>query len=105
MERLIIRLQTTKSLCSIRFSASLFCFLDKHHPEWGIVKDRASEWAPSSIASTGFAIPCFAIGVERNWMEREEAAQITLNMLNFFKNSEQSAAANATGYKGFTTTS
>jgi len=87
-------------LDSIQRKTFLF-FVDKHHPEWGIVKDRAAEWAPSSIASTGFAIPCFAIGVERNWMEREEAAQITFNMLNFFKNSEQSATANATGYKGF----
>jgi hypothetical protein len=76
-------------------------FVDKHHPEWGIVKDRAAEWSPSSIASTGFALPCYAIGVERQWMAREEAAQITFNTLNFFLNSIQSADTNATGYKGF----
>lgn len=76
-------------------------FVHEHHPEWGIVKDRAAEWAPSSIASTGFAIPCFAIGAERNWIEREEAAQITLNMLNFFMNSEQNENTLASGYKGF----
>lgn len=76
-------------------------FMEEHHPEWGIVKDRASEWAPSSIASTGFAIPCFAIGAERNWISREEAAQIVSNMLNFFINSEQSTDTLAVGYKGF----
>jgi len=76
-------------------------FLNEHHPEWGIVKDRADAWAPSSIASTGFAIPCFAIGVERNWIPRDEAAKIILNMLNFFMNAEQSNDSLAVGYKGF----
>ncbi len=76
-------------------------FLHEHHPEWGIVKDRAASWAPSSIAATGFGIPSFAVGVERNWISRDEAAQITLNMLNFYKNSEQSADTAAAGYKGF----
>jgi hypothetical protein len=87
-------------LDSIQKKTFLF-FVNEHHPEWGIVKDRAADWAPSSIASTGFGIPCFAIGVERNWIAREEAAQIVLNMLNFFYNSEQSNDALATGYKGF----
>ncbi|MDD2279062.1 MAG: hypothetical protein PHS05_08385, partial [Bacteroidales bacterium] len=76
-------------------------FLNEHHPEWGIIKDRASSWAPSSIAATGFGIPSFAVGVERNWIARDQAAQITLNMLNFYKNSEQSADTATTGYKGF----
>lgn len=76
-------------------------FLNEHHPEWGIVKDRAADWAPSSIAATGFGIPCFAIGAERNWIDRTEAAQIVLNTLNFFYNSVQSADTNATGYYGF----
>ncbi len=76
-------------------------FLDKHHPQWGIVKDRAADWSPSSIASTGFGLPVFAIGAERGWITREKAAQITLNTLNFFYNSTQSPDTNATGYKGF----
>ncbi|MBE0639022.1 MAG: Tat pathway signal protein [Bacteroidales bacterium] len=87
-------------LDSIQQKTFLF-FLHEHHPEWGIVKDRAAAWAPSSIASTGFGIPCFAIGTERNWITREQAAQITLNMLNFFMNSEQSTDTAAAGYKGF----
>lgn len=76
-------------------------FLNEHHLEWGIVKDRASDSAPSSIASTGFGIPCFAIGAERNWITREEAAKITHNILAFLMNSNQSLDTNATGYSGF----
>jgi hypothetical protein len=87
-------------LDSIQQKTFLF-FVNEHHPEWGIVKDRTASWAPSSIAASGFGIPSFAIGVERNWITREEAAEITLNMLNFYKNSEQSADTAAAGYKGF----
>jgi hypothetical protein len=87
-------------LDSIQHKTFLF-FLNEHHPEWGIVKDRAAAWAPSSTASTGFGIPSFAIGVERKWITREHAAQITLNMLNFYMNSVQSRDTAAAGYKGF----
>jgi hypothetical protein len=76
-------------------------FMGEHHPDWGIVKDRTMVWAPASIASTGFALPCFAIGAERKWITREEAAEITLNTLKFFFSSVQGDAKDATGYKGF----
>jgi hypothetical protein len=90
----------TAMLDSIQYKTFLF-FLNEHHPEKGIVKDRAASWAPASIASTGFGIPSLAIGAERNWITRRQAAEITLNMLKFFANSVQSADTNATGYKGF----
>jgi len=76
-------------------------FRHEHHPDWGIVKDRAADRAPSSIAATGFGIPCFAIAAERGWISREEAAKIVLNTIEFFMNSSQSTDTNATGYKGF----
>ncbi len=76
-------------------------FMGEHHAEWGIVKDRAADWAPSSIAACGFGIPCFAIGAERNWTSRGEAAEITLKMLRFFMASVQSDAKDVSGYKGF----
>jgi hypothetical protein len=88
------------TLDSIQQKTFLF-FLNEHHPVWGIVKDRTAGQSPASIAATGFGIPCFAIGAERKWITREQAAQITLNMLSFFANSVQSAATNITGYKGF----
>ena len=87
-------------LDSIQHKTFLF-FLKEHHPEWGIVKDRAAEWAPASIASTGFGIASFAIGVERKWISRQEAALITLKILEFFANSNQSTDTITTGYKGF----
>jgi len=87
-------------LDSIQHRTFLF-FLNEHHPEKGIVKDRTAGWAPASIASTGFGIPSFAIGAERNWITREKAAEITLKILSFFANSVQSPDTNATGYKGF----
>lgn len=95
-----LTVQDETLLDTIQKKTFLF-FLNEHHPEWGIIKDRASSWAPSSIAATGFGIPSFAVGVERNWIARAQAAQITLNMLNFYKNSEQSADTATTGYKGF----
>lgn len=90
----------TAMLDSIQHKTFLF-FLNEHSPDKGIVKDRAAVWAPASIAATGFGIPSFAIGVERNWITRKQAAEITLNMLKFFANSVQSTDTNATGYKGF----
>lgn len=87
-------------LDSIQHKTFLF-FLNEHHAEWGIVKDRAAKWAPASIAATGFGIPSFAIGAERKWITREQAAEITLKILEFFANSNQSVDTNATGYKGF----
>ena len=95
-----LTLEEETMLDTIQQKTFLF-FLNEHHPEWGIVKDRAAAWAPASIASAGFGIPCFAVGAERNWITRQQAAQITLNMLNFFMNSVQSADTNATGFKGF----
>ncbi len=92
--------QDEAMLDSIQHKTFLF-FLHEHHPEKGIVKDRTATWAPASIASTGFGIPSFAIGVERKWITREQAAAITLNILQFFINSVQSADTNVTGYKGF----
>ncbi len=87
-------------LDSIQHKTFLF-FLNEHHPEKGIVKDRAALWAPASIAATGFGIPSFAIGAERKWITRKQAADITLKMLRFFAGSVQSTDTNATGYKGF----
>ncbi len=87
-------------LDSIQKKTFLF-FMGEHHPDWGIVKDRTASWAPASIASTGFGLPAFAIGAERGWITREEAAQITLNTVNFLVSSKQSPDTLASGYRGF----
>ena len=87
-------------LDSIQQKTFLF-FLNEHHSDFGIVKDRTAGWAPASIASTGFGIPSFAIGVERHWITRDQASRITLSILSFFLNSEQNNDIDVTGYKGF----
>jgi hypothetical protein len=76
-------------------------FMGEHHSEMGIVKDRTAPWAPASIAATGFGLACFGIGAERNWITREQAAEITLKTLKFFDGSVQSNGQKVTGYKGF----
>ncbi len=87
-------------LDSIQYRSFLF-FIDEANQENGLVKDRSASWAPASIAAIGFALPSYAVGVERNWISRNKAALITLNALRFFFNSVQSSDTNVTGYKGF----
>jgi len=87
-------------LDSIQRRTFLF-FLYEHHPEKGIVRDRTAGGAPSSIAATGFGIPSFAIGAERGWITREMAAAITLQILQFFIESDQNTDVLSTGYRGF----
>ena len=76
-------------------------FVKEVNPENGLVKDKSTEDSPSSIAAEGFALPIWAIGVEKKWITREEAAKLTLNLFAFLINSEQSTKVDATGYKGF----
>ena len=87
-------------LDSIQHKTFLY-FINEGNPDIGLVKDRSASWAPASIAAIGFALPSYAVGVERKWITREKASQITYNTLNFFLNSVQSTDTNATGYKGF----
>jgi hypothetical protein len=87
-------------LDSIQHKTFLF-FVNEIQPEKGIIKDRSTSTSPSSIAATGFGIPCIAIGVARNWISREKAAEITLKILQFFSNSPQNTNKNGVGYKGF----
>ncbi len=87
-------------LDSLQYNSFLF-FLNEINPDLGLVKDRTAEWAAASIAAIGFAIPAYVIGAERKWLTREKAAEMTLRILKFFYNSEQSDNTAATGYKGF----
>ncbi len=69
----------------LQHRAFLF-FRNESHPETGLTKDRASNSKPddfrvASIASTGFALVAYAIGVERGWMDRAEARRRTVATL------------------------
>jgi hypothetical protein len=68
----------------------------------GLVPDRWPTPSFSSIASVGFALPAYAIGVERGWCTLAEARDLTLTTLRFFWNAPQGPEPSGkTGYKGF----
>jgi len=76
-------------------------FLQTANPRNGLIADTTRDGAPSSIAVVGFALSAYAVGVERGWMERDDAVQRTLVALRFFMSSDQSGGPNATGYHGY----
>jgi hypothetical protein len=85
-----------------RFQRAAFDYFHKHgNPANGLVADTSRAGAPASIAVVGFALSCYPVAVERGWITRTDAAARTLVTLRFFWSSEQSEAADATGYKGF----
>jgi hypothetical protein len=55
----------------------------------------------SSIASVGFGLTAYGIGVERGWMKRSEAAKRTLATLRFFHDAPQGPEPDSTGDHGF----
>jgi hypothetical protein len=76
-------------------------FLHEDNPANGLIADKTRLGWPASIAAVGLALAAYPIGVERAFCTRSEAIRKTLTVLRFFWNSEQSTAADATGYKGF----
>nr|AUN37777.1 hypothetical protein [uncultured bacterium] len=77
-------------------------FWDTVNRKNGLVPDRWPTPSFSSIAAVGFALPAYAIGVERGWCSRAEARDLTLTTLRFFWNAPQGPdATGTTGYKGF----
>ncbi len=76
-------------------------FLHETNLDNGLVPDNTREDSPCSITAVGFALACYPIGVERAYLSRDEAIERVLTTLRFFESSEQSKAADATGYKGF----
>lgn len=59
-------------------------FWEGTNPENGLTPDTTSEWAPASIAVTGFGLSAYLAGVERGWISRAEAAKRTRAALRFF---------------------
>ncbi len=76
-------------------------FLENINSATGLVADTSRPGAPVSIAVVGFALSCFPVAVERGWIDRLRAVQLTITALRFFWNSDQSGGREATGYKGF----
>ena len=77
-------------------------FWDHVNRKNGLVPDRWPSPSFSSIAAVGFALPAYAVGVERGWCPRVEARALTLTTLRFFWNAPQGPEASGTaGHAGF----
>src|SRR5687768_776596 len=67
-----------------RFAASAFHYFGSYSdPVTGLVKDSSCNESSASIAGTGMALSCFAIAADRGYLDRSEAARVTLRSLRF----------------------
>ncbi len=77
-------------------------FWDLANPENGLSPDRWPTPSFSSIASTGFGLSSYVIGVEKGYITRQQAAERVRTTLRFFKNAPMGdAKEGVTGYHGF----
>jgi hypothetical protein len=85
-----------------RFQRAAFgYFLETFNPATGLSADTTRPGAPASIAVAGFALSAYPVGVERDWITRDEAAARALTTLRFFWNARQDGEPDATGHRGF----
>ncbi|HSE22594.1 MAG TPA: glucoamylase family protein [Pyrinomonadaceae bacterium] len=67
----------------------------------GLVPDNTRKGAHSSIAAIGLGLAAYPVGVQQNFISREEAVLRVLTTLRFFWNSPHGPEPDVTGYKGF----
>ena len=77
-------------------------FWQETNPDNGLIRDNtAAADLPASIAGVGLALAAYAVGVERSFVTRAQAAERTLATLRFFWNAPQGSTPDATGHRGF----
>ena len=76
-------------------------FIHETNPVNGLVVDKTAPDWPSSIAAVAMALTAYPVGVERRFIERDDAVRRTLATLRFFAASEQSPSPGASGFRGF----
>lgn len=78
-------------------------FWETANPVNGLVPDRAPlPHGAASIASVGFGLTAYGVGVERGYITRQQAVERTLVTLRFLEALPQGAAPSGTaGYHGF----
>jgi hypothetical protein len=77
-------------------------FWDSANPANGLIPDHYPGPSFSSIASVGFGLTAYGIGVERGYITRAQAVDRTLATLRFFANAPQNDSEDdAAGYHGF----
>jgi len=68
----------------------------------GLTPDRFPSRPFASIASVGFALTAYPIGIENGWVSRTQAVDRTLATLRFFRNAKMGPQAEGrSGHKGF----
>jgi len=68
----------------------------------GLTPDRFPSRPFASIASVGFALTAYPIGIENGWINRRQAVDRTLVTLRFFRDAPQGPQRTGkTGYHGF----
>ena len=78
-------------------------FRDNSDPVTGLVADRSgSAKAPATIAGTGFSLSVYAVGAERGWISRTDAAAYTLKTVKGLLNTPQGPDKDGmSGYHGY----
>jgi hypothetical protein len=77
-------------------------FWDSANPGNGLIPDHYPGPSFSSIASVGFGLTAYGVGVEHGYITRAQAVDRTLTTLRFFASAQQNDSEDdATGYHGF----
>ena len=77
-------------------------FWDTTNQKNGLTPDRYPSRPFSSIASVGFALTAYPIGIENGWVSRTQAVDRTLTTLRFFRDIPQGPQRTGKGgYRGF----
>lgn len=77
-------------------------FWDTTNEVNGLTPDRYPSRPFASIASVGFALTAYPIGIENGWVSRRQAVDRTLTTLKFFRDIESGPEATGKGaYNGF----
>ncbi|WP_225766422.1 glucoamylase family protein [Stenotrophomonas sp. Marseille-Q4652] len=77
-------------------------FWDTTNEVNGLTPDRYPSRPFASIASIGFALTAYPIGIEHGWISRNQAIDRTLTTLKFFRDAPMGPQRTGrTGYKGF----
>ncbi|SDY19429.1 hypothetical protein SAMN04487939_101174 [Lysobacter sp. yr284] len=77
-------------------------FWDTSNERNGLTPDRYPSRPFASIASVGFALTAYPIGIERGWVSRTQAVDRTLTTLKFLRDLPAGPQASGKGsYKGF----
>lgn len=77
-------------------------FWDTTNEVNGLTPDRFPSRPFASIASVGFALTAYPIGVENGWISRRQAVDRTLKTLEFFRDAKMGPQKEGTaGYKGY----